>query len=217
MVFETIIDQVLGEILRQIHVVVNVIKGNLWFNHPKFSQVAWCIGVFSPKSRPESVNFSQGQGGNFALQLARMKERARLLVMFFSHCSYACPRITADLKKIEQRLSPDERARVGFVMASFDSERDVPATLKTFAATKELDLARWVLLHGDEDQVRELAAVLNVRYRRDENGDIDHSNLITLLDEKGRIVFQREGLEGDPDVVVKAVRELLAKAEETHP
>lgn len=149
--------------------------------------------------------------------LARLRGQPRLLVMFFSHCSYACPRITADLKKIEQRLSPDERARVGFVMASFDSERDVPATLKTFAATKELDLARWVLLHGDEDQVRELAAVLNVRYRRDENGDIDHSNLITLLDEKGRIVFQREGLEGDPDVVVKAVRELLAKAEETHP
>jgi protein SCO1/2 len=57
---------------------------------------------------------------------------------------------------------------------------------------------------------------LNVRYRRDEDGDIDHSNLITVLDAGGRIVFQREGLEGDPDEV-KAVRELLAKAEETHP
>ncbi len=146
-----------------------------------------------------------------AVPLASLRGRPRLLVMFFSHCSYACPRITADLQKIEQRLSAEERERVGFVMASFDSERDVPATLKTFARTKGLDLTRWMLLHGDEDQVRELAAVLSVRYRRDENGDIDHSNLITLLDAEGRIVFQREGLEGDPDVVVQAVRKELTK------
>ena len=146
-----------------------------------------------------------------AFPLASLRGQPRLLVMFFSHCSYACPRITANLQKIEQRLTVEERARVGFVMASFDSARDLPDTLKTFAHTKGLDLTRWVLLHGDEDQVRELAAVLNVRYRRDEAGDIDHSNLITLLDAEGRIVFQREGLEGDPDKVVQAVREMLAK------
>ena len=146
-----------------------------------------------------------------AFPLASLRGQPRLLGMFFSHCSYACPRITADLQKIEQRLTVEERARVGFVMASFDSARDLPDTLKTFAHTKGLDLTRWVLLHGDEDQVRELAAVLNVRYRRDEAGDIDHSNLITLLDAEGRIVFQREGLEGDPDEVVQAVREVLAK------
>lgn len=146
-----------------------------------------------------------------AFPLASLRGQPRLLVMFFSHCSYACPRITANLQKIEQRLTVEERARVGFVMASFDSARDLPDTLKTFAHTKDIDLTRWVLLHGDEDQVRELAAVLNIRYRRDEAGDIDHSNLITLLDAEGRIVFQREGLEGDPDEVVQAVREMLAK------
>jgi len=149
---------------------------------------------------------------DIAFPLASLRGQPRLLVMFFSHCSYACPRITADLQKIEQRLTAEQRARVGFVMASFDSARDVPATLRTFARTKGLDLSRWILLHGDEDQVRELAAALNVRYRRDEAGDIDHSNLITLLDAEGRIVFQREGLEGDPDEVVQAVRKVLSSS-----
>lgn len=146
-----------------------------------------------------------------AFPLAGLRGKPRLIVMFFSHCSYACPRITADLQKIERRLTPEETSRIGFVMASFDSERDRPATLKTFARAKELDLSRWVLLHGDQDQVRELAAALNVRYRQDEDGNIDHSNLITLLDAGGRIVFQRAGLEGDPEEVVRAVRAVLGK------
>lgn len=143
-----------------------------------------------------------------AFPLDGLRGKPRLIVLFYSHCSYACPRITADLQHIEQRLTEDERARLGFVMASFDSERDDPATLKTFAHTKGLDLSRWVLLHGDPEQVRELAAVLNVRYRRDADGNLDHANLITLLDAEGRIVFQREGLEGDPDKVVRALRAL---------
>lgn len=146
-----------------------------------------------------------------AFPLPRLCGTPHIVVMFYSHCGYACPRITADLQRIEQRLSEAERAGVVFVMASFDSERDRPATLKSFATTKGLDLQRWTLLHGDEDQVRELAAVLNVRYRRDEDGNIDHANLITVLDAGGHIVFQREGLEGDPDEVVRAVREVRSK------
>ena len=152
------------------------------------------------------TTWTDQEGQPFALE--RLRGKPRLIVMFFSHCSYACPRITADLQKIEQRLTGEERARVGFVMASFDSERDQPATLKVFAHTKGLDLTRWILLHGNEDQVRELAAVLGVRYRRNGDGDIDHSNLITLLDAEGRIVFQREGLEGDPEEVLRAFRSL---------
>lgn len=144
-----------------------------------------------------------------AVPMASLAGKPRIVVLFFSRCGYACPLITADLKKIEQGLPETDRNRVGFVMASFDSERDVPSSLKAFAETKGLTPDRWLLLHGDADQVRELAAVLNVRYRRDDDGNFDHSNVITVLDDQGRIVFQREGLEGDPAEVVKAVSALL--------
>lgn len=144
-----------------------------------------------------------------AVPLASLRGKPRIVVLFFSRCSYACPLITADLQKIERGLPEADRDRVGFVMASFDSARDVPASLKTFGETKGLAPERWLLLHGEADQVRELAAVLNVRYRRTEEGDFDHANVITVLDDQGRIVFQREGLEGDPNEVVKAVSALL--------
>jgi protein SCO1/2 len=81
-------------------------------------------------------------------------------------------------------------------MASFDVERDTPDMLAKFSAAKELPDA-WQLLHGGEDETRELAAALGVRYRREEDGNFAHANIITVLDADGQIVYQREGLGGD--------------------
>jgi protein SCO1/2 len=56
--------------------------------------------------------------------------------------------------------------------------------------------------------VTELAAVLGVRYREDGANEFDHSNLITLLDSKGAIAFQKAGIGKDLDKTVTKVKEL---------
>ena len=57
---------------------------------------------------------------------------------------------------------------------------------------------------GDDDAVRELAAALGVGYRPDGPGGFDHTAVISLLDDKGDIVFQQRGTQASSD-------ELLAK------
>ena len=47
---------------------------------------------------------------------------------------------------------------------------DTPERLKAYAEDHGLDPAHWTLYHGDEKAVRELAAALGVRYRRDASG-----------------------------------------------
>jgi len=131
-----------------------------------------------------------------AVRLDDLRGKPRVICMFFSNCGYACPLITADMKALESSLAPEQRGRVGFVMASFDVERDTPDKLRVFAETKELG-SDWQLLHGDENAVRELAAALNVRYRKEPDGNFAHSNIITILDAEGHLVHQREGLGGD--------------------
>jgi len=136
------------------------------------------------------------------VRLNDLRGRPQVICMFFSNCGYACPRITADMKSLESSLAPEQRGRVGFIMASFDVERDTPDALRVFAETKELG-SDWQLLHGDEDAVRELAAALSVRYRKEADGNFAHSNYITILDSEGHIVHQREGLGGDLGETVK--------------
>ncbi len=138
-----------------------------------------------------------------SVNLADLRGRPQVVAMFFSSCTYACPLITADMKKVAAE-SPEN---VGFVMASFDTERDTPEKLKDFAARNNIASHRWKFLHGGEETVRDLAAALGVRYRRDEEGDFSHSNIITLLDENGVILFQREGLGGDLSELIKAAQD----------
>jgi len=126
--------------------------------------------------------------------LRSLRGKPVALAMVYTTCTTACPLIVANLKLIESALSPEVRGSVWFALASFDSERDRPDVLKKFAAARELDPSRWRLFHGDPAAVRELAMLLGIRYKRNAQGDFDHSNVITILDGEGVVRHQQVGL-----------------------
>lgn len=130
-----------------------------------------------------------------SFRLAELRGHPVALVMFFSTCAYACPATVADLARIREKLPEAERARTRIVMVSFDTERDTVAVLHQFREARALD-ADWVLLRGSDDSVRELAALLGVKFKREADGNFAHSNLITILSAEGEIVHQRAGLTG---------------------
>ncbi len=138
------------------------------------------------------------------VSLAGLRGRHRIVAMFYASCSYACPMLVADLKKIEARLPAG--ADVVFTLFSFDPERDTPEALRAFARRQAILKDNWLLLTGAPDHVRELAAVLGIRYRKDADGSIAHSNQITLLDGEGRVVAQLPGLNEDPEPLLNGLR-----------
>src|SRR6185437_4847734 len=89
--------------------------------------------------------------------------------MIFTNCSYACPRLTSDMKNIEDSLKP-ENVKINFLLISFDSERDSAAQLKKFAKNLDLD-TNWTLLHCSEQAVRTLSVLLNVQFEKDAEGN----------------------------------------------
>jgi protein SCO1/2 len=80
---------------------------------------------------------------------------------------------------------------------SFDPEHDTAGVLEELARAHGLDSSRWRLLRGSHDTVREVAAVLGIRYRRLPDGGFNHSSVITLLDASGVVLARVEGL-GQP-------------------
>jgi protein SCO1/2 len=111
-----------------------------------------------------------------------------LLAMIYTHCTATCPLAVSELKRIAA-LDPDVR----FVLVSLDPARDDVHRLADYAAQRALEPSRWTLLTGSDADVRDLAATLDVRYRRVTPEDLAHSNLITLLDREGRVVRQASG------------------------
>ena len=148
------------------------------------------------------VTFTDDAGKTVAL--GELRGRPVVLNMFFASCGYACPLLVTDMQAIREKLPAGVRERALFVLVSFDVARDTPAALAAYRAQRSLD-QQWVLLHGSDDAVRELAALLGVKYKQEADGMFSHSNLVTILNPAGEIVHQRTGLKGGLDEAAAAL------------
>ncbi|MFN8589349.1 MAG: SCO family protein [Candidatus Eisenbacteria bacterium] len=128
--------------------------------------------------------------------------------MIYTNCKSVCPRIAADLKALDAALPAADRERVRFVLFSLDPERDTPEALRGFAAAQGLDTKRWTLLASSPDDMRTLAAVLDVRFRPDGASEIAHTAMIAVCDSKGVVRHRQAGVQADPSGLVAAVHDV---------
>lgn len=142
------------------------------------------------------------------VRLSSLAGRVQVVAMVYTSCTATCPMILADLKRIEASVPADRRGDVGFTLVSLDPWRDTPGRLAEWARGAGLDPARWTLLSGDDDAVRELAASLEVRYQAQGGGEIAHTNALTVLDRDGTMRHRQVGL-GSTDATLRAVQSLL--------
>ena len=137
----------------------------------------------------------------------------QIVSMFYTSCKFTCPLIIDSAKTIESKLTADERARIGVMMISLDPGRDTPQALARVRVQHDLDSARWTLASPAPQDVRAIAALLNIRYRALADGDFNHTSTLVLLDADGRVVARTERIGGAPDpAFLAAVRETLRSA-----
>ncbi len=144
---------------------------------------------------------------NKPMVLADLQGKPTVLAMIFTHCDYACPRITADIKNLEEKLKTND-GKINFLLVSFDSDRDTAEQLLKFANNLQLD-KNWTLLHGDEEAVRTLSVLLNIQFEKNASGNFSHSNIISVLGKDGLLVYQKEGLEANQDQTLSTIRGLI--------
>jgi protein SCO1/2 len=134
-----------------------------------------------------------------------------LITLFYASCKATCPLIIDTLRATERGMTPAQREPLRVLMVSIDPERDTPQALRQLATERHIDTTRWALVHADEDAVRDIAALLNVQYRRLPSGEFSHSTVIALLSPQGEILASSGKLGGaDP-----ALLEKLPKQEAT--
>ena len=108
-------------------------------------------------------------------------------------------------------LSPEERAGLRYLLVTFDPAVDTPERLAAYAREHGLAGDRWTLARGTPDQVRELAAVLGVKYRSTGDGQYSHTQRITLLDRDGVVIEKFDGLDRPLGPIVARTKQGLAR------
>lgn len=142
--------------------------------------------VYQLDSRWQS---SQGE----TMNIAELAGKKRIIGLIYTDCGTACPLIVAHMQAVQRALTPEQQQRLGLVLVSLTPATDTPRVLRHFAEHRDLD-QHWTLLSGTDDEVRRLAMALNIQYMGQADGEISHSNAITVLDEQGRLLVQQVGL-----------------------
>ena len=113
---------------------------------------------------------------NKTIEIKDFKGKVTVMVMIYTSCKAACPRLVADMRDIESKIPKDKLSDLNFVLVSIDPEVDTPERLKTFAKANLMDAPHWTLLQGTKTTVQEFANVLAVKYKQIAPMDFSHSN-----------------------------------------
>lgn len=145
---------------------------------------------------------------NKKIKLKDFSGKPVILTMLYTGCTKSCPIIIGHLKSFYDSLSNEEKNKVNFVVLSFDSKRDTPKNLKKFADKNKLG-KNFYLLNGSDDSILEIASLLGIKYSKTDDGEFSHTNKIILLNKKGEVFHQNEGLKENIEESKKILKELF--------
>jgi len=143
-------------------------------------------------------------------ELKELRGKVLVMVMIYTSCQAACPRLIADMRRIEEQVPDEYGDEVQYIMVSIDPETDTPTRMKNFAIENQMNDDRWMFIRSTPENTREFASVLAVNYKKISPIDFSHSNIISVFDRDGEMVFQQEGLDVSHTKTVQTIRDLAA-------
>lgn len=131
----------------------------------------------------------------------------RVIALGYATCKAICPRIIADMQRIEAGIPTDSKTRFTFI--TLDPKNDLQPQMKALEERHHLNANRWDLLRGSEDDLLELAVALGIRFDRLPNGiDFAHSYLIAVISPDGSILHKWTEPKDGAEASIKAITAL---------
>ena len=155
-----------------------------------------------------------------AASLGDLRGRVWVADIIFTRCAGPCPKMTRQMKELQDALPPESQARL--VTLTTDPDFDTPPVLKAYAERFGADPARWMFLTGAKPEIAKLAidslkltAIEKKPAERESSQDLFvHSTIFVVADKQARLrgVFETTGEGIDPQnakaQILAAVRQL---------
>jgi protein SCO1 len=149
-----------------------------------------------------------------------LRGRAVLLDFVYTHCTDACPLLSATFAQTQRKLADSGLlgTRVMLVSLSVDPEHDTPTALAEYSQQFKADAGAWRFLTGDWDQVYDVVTGFKVATRppRPPSGapapagtELTHTTRIVLIDPQGQVRGYLDGQDATADDLITAVRTVV--------
>ncbi len=136
------------------------------------------------------ADFTLTERSGNTITLEDLRGKVWVASFLFTRCCTGCPRISADLLKLQPDL-PDGAIIVSFTV---DPEYDTPSVLKAYAEGLGADPKRWLFLTGQQAEIYRLikdsfrlGVEQNQGEARKPGNEVTHSNRLLVVDRQGHI------------------------------
>jgi protein SCO1/2 len=134
--------------------------------------------------------------------LGQFHGKAVALDFIFASCSSTCPILTAKMAAVQDGLGSDFGSKVIFLSITVDPEHDSPDVLRHYAE----------FLTGSPNAIETIERRYGVFAAQAPSGDVDHTNLISVIDPRGMMRVQYLGVRFDPDELRRDLLNLTGKS-----
>ena len=162
----------------------------------------------SPDCLPDITLVDQN-GRN--VSLASLKGKPVLFDFIYTSCPGPCLLLTAQMKKIADRLGPKLGTEARIVSITVDPEHDHPAQLRAYASAQGANVNGWLFLTGTPKQIDQVMARFKLFRQGEADGTVDHFLLFCLVDANGRALVQYLGQDAQPERVASDVERAAAR------
>lgn len=143
-----------------------------------------------------------------SFNITELQGEVRLVAFVYTYCEHTCPVIITRIKSIVNALPQEVKKKTIVTLVTLDPERDTVGRVKEYMLDQDLDNQNWQILVGAADDILTLSALFDVRYKPMGEGDIAHSNVITLVDKQGVIRMQLRSLGESTKEIINLIEEL---------
>ena len=137
------------------------------------------------ESSTPAPNFALIDQSGKSFKFSAASGKLVLVTFVYTTCPDVCPLFTAKLASIQRILEQEKRDDYLLLTITTDPARDTPAKMKAYAQAFHADFRRWHFLSGTREALAPVWKEFGVTVKDLGNGQIQHTNLTTLIDPKG--------------------------------
>jgi len=151
-----------------------------------------------PKIAP-APGFTLTSQDGAQVTLADLSGKVVAVTFIFTRCTATCPVLTPMMSLVQERLGRDFGSKIAFASITVDPEHDTPEMLKLYAQAYGADVVGWSFLTGPPSVIADLTRRYGVFAAKNADGDIEHSFLTSIVDQRGILRVQYLGVRFDPE------------------
>ncbi len=165
-----------------------------------------------------TFNLTDQSGSAFSS--SALAGRVTLLDFIYTHCTDACPLMSATFQETQRKLADDGQlgSKIMLVSLSVDPQHDTPPVLAEYGQQFKADPSGWKMLTGDWDAVYDVVTGFKVATRPPRppvdapapgGTELTHTTAVVLIDPQLQVRAYLDGTGSTADDLISAAKRLV--------